>query len=122
MRITITKKWYQGMSEMYQILMSPIEIFAPFVIILRSDQLKIHSIRMIKNIYDDALMLSIYLVPVFLFIAVNLIVYIISKVLNVWDVIYVNRKMQNKLGNQLSYFKIIRLSIYREQTYTHFIG
>ena len=69
--------------KIYQILMSPIEMFAPFVIILRSDQLKTHSIRFIKNKLDDAFILSIYLVPAFLFIVINTTAYIILKILDV---------------------------------------
>ena len=84
--LTITE-YFQLMNikasrKIYQILLSPIEIFAPFVIIFRSDQLKIHAIRFMKNTLDDAFMISIYLVPTFLFIVVNLTSYIISNFLN----------------------------------------
>ena len=60
-----------------QILVSPIEMFAPFVIILRSDQLKVHSIRLMRNKLDDAFMLSIYLIPICMFIVVNITSHII---------------------------------------------
>ena len=69
--------------KIYNILVSPIEMFAPFVIILRSDQLKIHSIRFMKNKFDDAFMLSIYLIPTFMFIVVNLTSYIIYYIVDI---------------------------------------
>ena len=46
-------------------------IVVPILLISRSDQLKLHSIRFLKNKYDDAVLLSIYLVPSFLFISIN---------------------------------------------------
>ena len=69
--------------KIYNILVSPIEMFAPFVIILRSDQLKIHSIRFMKNKFDDAFMLSIYLIPTFMFIVVNLTSYITCYIVDI---------------------------------------
>ena len=52
--------------KIYQIFMSVIQIFAPYVLIIKSEQLKTHSIRSLKNFYDDIFMLSIYLGPIFL--------------------------------------------------------
>lgn len=69
--------------KIYQVVMSPIEMFAPFIVILRSDQLKTHSIRFMKNKLEAAFMLSIYLVPACMFITVNSLIYVMFKVLNV---------------------------------------
>ena len=68
--------------EIYQVLMSPIEILAPFIIIFRSDQLKTHSIKFLKNKYDDLFMFNIYFVPAFMFIVINLSMYIIFKLVD----------------------------------------
>ena len=68
--------------EIYQVVTSPIEIFAPFIIIFRSDQLKMHSIRLLKNKYNDLSMFNIYFVPAFMFIAINLSMYIIFKLVD----------------------------------------
>ena len=54
-----------------QSITSTFFIIVPFVLILRSDQLKTHSIRVLKNVYDDAFLYSIYLVPTFLFLVIN---------------------------------------------------
>ena len=50
-------------------------IVVPVLLIFRSDQLKSHSIRFLKNKYDNAFLLSIYLVPMFLFISVNVCIF-----------------------------------------------
>ena len=63
--------------EIYHIVMSPIDILAPYIIIFRSDQLKTHSIRFLKNKYNDLFMFNIYFVPAFMFIAINLSMYLI---------------------------------------------
>ena len=63
--------------ELYQILLTPLHICAPFILIWRSDQLKIHSIRYLKNKYDDVFILSIYIVPTILFILINSILFIL---------------------------------------------
>ena len=55
-----------------EIIRSIILIFGPFVMIYRSNQLKTHSIRIIKNTCDDFFLLSIYLVPTFTFMLINL--------------------------------------------------
>ena len=68
--------------ENYQVVTSPIEIFAPFIIIFRSNQLKTHSIRLLKNKYNDLFMFNVYFVPAFMFIAINLSVYIIFKLVD----------------------------------------
>jgi len=54
-----------------QLIHSILLIVIPILLISRSDQLKLHSIRFLKNIYDSAFLLSIYLVPTFLFISIN---------------------------------------------------
>ena len=54
-----------------QSITSTLYIIVPFVLILRSDQLKTHSIRIMKNKYDDVFLYSIYLVPTFLFFVIN---------------------------------------------------
>ena len=61
--------------EIFQMIISSILIFGPFVLIYRSNQLKTHSIRIIKNKYDDFFMLSVYLVPTFTFMLINLSIY-----------------------------------------------
>ena len=55
-----------------QSITSILYIIVPFVLILRSDQLKTHSIRILKNRYDDVFLYSIYLVPTFLFFVINI--------------------------------------------------
>ena len=52
-------------------------IVAPVVLIFRSDQLKSHSIRFLKNKYDDAFLLSVYLVPASLFISINVCIFFV---------------------------------------------
>ena len=49
-----------------QIFQSLVQIFAPYVLINKSEQLKTHSIRSLKNFYDDVFMLNIYFMPIFL--------------------------------------------------------
>ena len=71
LQLVETKK----IEEIFQMIISSILIFGPFVLIYRSNQLKTHSIRIIKNKYDDFFMLSIYLVPTFLFMLINLSMY-----------------------------------------------
>lgn len=68
--------------EFYQIFLTPLNVFAPFLLLFRSDQLKTHSIRYLKNKYDDIFILCIYLVPTFAFIMINLLVYISFYCLN----------------------------------------
>ena len=62
--------------KIFHIIISLILIFGPLVMIYRSNQLKAHSIRIIKNKYDDFFMLTIYLVPTFTFMLINLSLYI----------------------------------------------
>ena len=52
-------------------IISTLFIIAPFVLILKSDQLKTHSMRILKNRYDDIFLYSIYLVPTFIFFVIN---------------------------------------------------
>ena len=52
-------------------------IVVPVLLIFRSDQLKSHSIRFLKNIFDNAFLLSIYLVPSCLFISINAVILIV---------------------------------------------
>ena len=52
--------------NVYQILITAGEIIISFAIILKSEQLKSHSIRFIKNKVDDAFLMSIILVPALL--------------------------------------------------------
>ena len=59
-----------------QIVVSILLILGPIVMIMRSNQLKSHSFRVIKNKCYDALMLSIYLVPTCIFILTNVFVFI----------------------------------------------
>jgi len=61
--------------KIFQIIISSILISGPVVLIYRSNQLKTHSIRIIKNKYDDFFMLNIYLVPTFSFMLINLSMY-----------------------------------------------
>ena len=56
--------------KIYQIVLSPIQICVPLLFILRSDQLKAHSIRFLKNKSDDLFMLNLYLVPLFFSIVI----------------------------------------------------
>ena len=52
--------------NIYQILITAGEIIIAFAIILKSDQLKSHSIRFLKNRMDDAFLWSIILTPILL--------------------------------------------------------
>ena len=63
--------------RIYQIIITPIQIFLPFVIMFGSKPLKLHSIRFLRNTYDSVFMLSIHLVPMFLFIVINLMMYVL---------------------------------------------
>ena len=58
-----------------QLIHSLTLIVVPILLISRSDQLKSHSIRFLKNKYDNAFLLSIYLVPVCLFILINVCIF-----------------------------------------------
>ena len=49
--------------NVYQILITVGEIIISFAIILRSEQLKSHSIRFLKNKLDDAFLMNIILFP-----------------------------------------------------------
>ena len=49
--------------NVYQILITVGEIIISFAIILRSEQLKSHSIRFLKNKLDDAFLMNIILIP-----------------------------------------------------------
>ena len=62
--------------KIYQIFLSLIKIFAPYVLINKSEQLKRHSIRYLKNLYDDIFMMNIYLIPIFLSIVMYSSLYI----------------------------------------------
>ena len=63
------------LEKIMQIIISLILIISLLVLIYRSNQLKKHSIRIIKNKYDDFFMLSIYLVPTFTFMLINFSLY-----------------------------------------------
>ena len=65
--------------KIYHIVLSLLLIFGPFVMIYRSKQLKTHSIRILKNKLDDIFMLNIYLVPVFVFVLINISMFMIFK-------------------------------------------
>ena len=58
-----------------QLIHSLMLIVVPILLIFRSDQLKSHSIRFLKNKCDNAFLLSIYLVPMFLFISINVCIF-----------------------------------------------
>ena len=66
----------QMMVKISQIVISILLILGPIVMIMRSNQLKSHSFRVIKNKYDEAFMLSIYLVPTCIFVLTNVFVFI----------------------------------------------
>ena len=61
--------------KILQIIISSILFFGPIALIYRSNQLKTHSIRIIKNKYDDFFMLSIYIFPTFTFMLINFSLY-----------------------------------------------
>ena len=58
---------FKNVWKIFQLIISLTLIIGPFALISRSDQLKSHSIRLFKNIYDDIFLLSIYIVPLCLF-------------------------------------------------------
>ena len=62
--------------KIYQIFLSLIKIFAPYALINKSEQLERHSIRYLKNLYDDIFMLNIYFIPIFLSIVMYLSLFI----------------------------------------------
>ena len=63
------------LEKINQIIISAILIIILLVLIYRSNQLKTHSIRIVKNKCDDFFMLSIYLVPTFTFMLINFSLY-----------------------------------------------
>ena len=62
--------------KIYQIFLSLIKIFSPYVLIYKSEKLKTHSIRYLKNLCDDIFMLNIYFIPIFLSIVMYSSLYI----------------------------------------------
>ena len=60
-----------------QLIHSVLLIVVPILLTFRSDQLKSHSIRFLKNQYDNAFFLSIYLVPLCLFISINVCIFLV---------------------------------------------
>ena len=60
----------------YQMMMSIMHIVFPPIAILSSKQLKSHSLRILKNLFDEAFLLSIYFIPTFLFLLINGFVFI----------------------------------------------
>ena len=57
------------------IMMSIVIIFGPFLMILKSDQLKTHSLRFLRDKFDDLFFLSIYLVPLCAFVSINVLMF-----------------------------------------------
>ena len=57
-------------------LMSITMISIPAAVIIKTDQLKFHVIRILKNSMYEALLLNIYLVPAFLMLIINGIIYL----------------------------------------------
>ena len=105
--------------EIYQVVTSPIEIFAPFIIIFRSDQLKTHSIRFLRNKYNDLFMFNIYFVPAFMFIAINLSMYIIFKLVNYWYLMYYDVAKFLYLCNCFMFFSLGEELIHQIWQNTH---
>ena len=57
---------FQTRMKLLQMSLSIIKIILAYAIILRSKELRSHSLRVLKNKYDDLFFLNIYLVPTFL--------------------------------------------------------
>ena len=68
---------FKGIRIIVRLLHSILLIVVPILLISRSDQLKLHSIRFLKNKCDSAFLLSIYIVPAFLFISINACIVIV---------------------------------------------
>ena len=74
---------YQKHWRFIPISVSILQILLPPAIILRSNQLKDHSIRVLKNLYDDLLLLCIYWVPAMSFIFTYSSIYVIFTLIDV---------------------------------------
>ena len=61
--------------KIVSIIVSIVVIFGPFLMIFRSDQLKAHSLRFLKDIFDDLFFLSIYLMPLCAFLSINVLMF-----------------------------------------------
>ena len=61
----------------YHSIISIVLIFIPFILIATSDELKAHSVRIIKNIYDEAFLLNIYLMPPLLSILIIVFLFVL---------------------------------------------
>ena len=55
------------------IMISIVVIIGPFLMIFKSDQLKAHSLRFLKDKFDDLFFLNIYLVPLCAFLLINVL-------------------------------------------------
>ena len=53
------------------------KIVGPFVMILRSNHLRNYSVKFLKDQLDNAFMLSIYVVPAFVFIVTNTVLFLL---------------------------------------------
>ena len=64
-------------------IMVLIEIVIATSIILKTDQIRSCALKTMKNIYDEAFFLNIYLVPLFLFIIIHGCLFIVYKMLGI---------------------------------------
>lgn len=97
--------------NVYQILITAGEIIISFAIILKSEQLKSHSIRFIKNKVDDAFLMSIILVPALLSGLIYGLLSIIYTLIVLWKNCWMNLSL---LINRLFHLchKNVLLSIF----------
>ena len=63
--------------KIVSIMLSIVIIVGPFLMIFKSDQLKAHSLRFLKDTFDDLFFLNIYLVPFCAFLSINLLMFFI---------------------------------------------
>ena len=74
---------YQKHWRVIPISVSILQILLPPAIILRSNHLKDHSIRVLKNLYDDLFLFCIYWVPAMSFILIYSTIYVLFKLIDV---------------------------------------
>ena len=66
-----------------QVLLAILAVTTPFAVILSSEKLSTYSIKFVKEKYEDAFILSIYVVPVILSFCMYLLLHILYLILNI---------------------------------------
>ena len=98
-----------------QILATFLSVTTPLAVILRSEKLSAYSVKYIKEKYEEAFILSIFVVPVILSLCMYCFLYILYWILNIWIILPIllcTSEFSKECFDKFWYEVIIKLCFY----------